>query len=207
MPSRSRTSASPTRRRSWSRRSAWWPGSRCCRRSRTAPPPPGRSRSPTSGAGSLPCSVSSAPCSFSRPTGPCPCVWPAPRNPRRDSQGLLGDLLDRRLQRGVAAALLLRGHELGHVALDPDLALHERLHPRVRVVRREHLLGGGVVGGERDVGVGRVILTPFAFAVASAHVHLALVAEGRLGDDEVHHHVRLGRRVGAVLLDQLLDLR
>jgi len=64
----------------------------------------------------------------------------------------------------AAAAALTAHHQLGHVALDLDLAGHERLHPGLLVAGDEHVLGGAVVGGEGDVGV-----------VDEAHAHLGSV--------------------------------
>ena len=49
--------------------------------------------------------------------------------------------------------LLEGGDELGHVALDPHLAVHERLHARLQGAVDEDGLGRGVVEGDGDVGL------------------------------------------------------
>ena len=59
-----------------------------------------------------------------------------------------------------AGARHLGRHQLGEIALDLHLALHERLHPGLRVAADEDVAGGHVVGGEREVGVGGVAGVP-----------------------------------------------
>jgi MFS family permease len=88
-----------------------------------------------------------------QPRGPRSCTSCAPLDLS------LGDALDRPQQRGVRSgrcARGLRGHHLGEVALDADLAGHERLHRGVRVGGREHLLRCLVIGRDGRVGVGRM---------------------------------------------------
>src|SRR6478609_7334544 len=60
------------------------------------------------------------------------------------TESLLGDGLQRfgERRRRTAAATGLRHHHLRHVALDTDLARHERLHTGLLVARNEHGLGG-----------------------------------------------------------------
>ena len=54
---------------------------------------------------------------------------------------------------GSVAASVGSDDELHHVALDDQLAGHERLHPGGRVAGEEQRLGGLVVGGDGDVRI------------------------------------------------------
>ena len=56
------------------------------------------------------------------------------------------------LRRGRIDGAGLHGHELRHVALDLDLAGHERLHAGLRVALDQDRLGGHVVEGHGQVG-------------------------------------------------------
>ena len=68
----------------------------------------------------------------------------------RKRRPLLGHLADLggELLLGLARLLLLEQHHLGHVPLGLDLARHEGLHSRLRVLGHEDGLGRLVVGGQ-----------------------------------------------------------
>ena len=83
---------------------------------------------------------------------------------------------------------LLHGHHLGHVALDLDLAGHERLHPGLRVLLHEDGLGGVVVDGHGEVGVLELAEVEVDLAVGGVHEDpdVGAVVERGAGDDLVH---------------------
>ena len=125
---------------------------------------------------------------------------------RTERRRLLGHLRDGVGEGLVPAAALLSHHELGHVALDLDLAGHEGLHPRLRIAGDEDVLRGRVVGGEGHVGVVDEADAHLGLAVLRAHVHVTLVAERRARDHDVDDDRVPGGGVRAVLGDELLDL-
>ncbi|MEZ5269214.1 MAG: MFS transporter [Microthrixaceae bacterium] len=100
----------------------------------------------------------------------------------------------------------LHGHELGHVALDLDLACHERLHACLWISVHEDGLGRRVVECDGEFGIPEVAQVHVHLTGGGVHVGVdGPVAERHLGHDLVHLDlVRGAGLVGTQILSDLL---